>query len=56
MNGRSRREYLQVIYSRYHRAGLQEARVILNEFCRNTGYHRKYSIGRRNRCGSSVAS
>ena len=44
MNGRSRREYLQVIYRRYHQADLQEKQVILNEFCRNTGYHRKYAI------------
>jgi len=44
MNGSSRREYLAVIYSRYRRAGLQEKRVILSEFCRNTGYNRKYAI------------
>lgn len=44
MNGRSRREYLAVIYSRYRQAGLQEKQVILSEFCRNTGYNRKYAI------------
>src|SRR5437867_10823345 len=44
MNGRSRREYLEVIYSRYRRAELEEKQVILNEFCRNTGYNRKYAI------------
>jgi len=44
MNGRSRREYLQAIYARYRQAGLQEKQVILDEFCRNTGYHRKYAI------------
>jgi transposase InsO family protein len=44
MNGRSRREYLEVIYARYRRADLQEKQVILNEFCRNTGYNRKYAI------------
>ncbi|HEY6293704.1 MAG TPA: hypothetical protein VI455_19295, partial [Terriglobia bacterium] len=44
MNGRSRREYLQVIYPRYRRANLEEKQVILNEFCRNTGYNRKYAI------------
>ncbi len=44
MNGRSRREYLAVIYSRYRRAGLREKQVILSEFCRNTGYNRKYAI------------
>jgi transposase InsO family protein len=44
MNGKSRREYLEVIYARYRRAGLQEKQVILDEFCRNTGYNRKYAI------------
>jgi hypothetical protein len=44
MNGRSRREYLAVIYARYRRAGLQEKQLILSEFCRNTGYNRKYAI------------
>lgn len=44
MNGRSRWEYLAVIYSRYRQAGLQEKQVILSEFCRNTGYNRKYAI------------
>src|SRR6059036_1682152 len=44
MNGKSRREYLKVIYSRYRRAELEEKQVILNEFCRNTGYNRKYAI------------
>jgi len=44
MNGRSRREYLEAIYSRYQRASLQEKQVILSEFCRNTGYNRKYAI------------
>jgi transposase InsO family protein len=44
MNGRARREYLAVIYPRYRQAVLQEKQVILNEFCRNTGYNRKYAI------------
>src|SRR2546427_11803682 len=44
MNGRSRREYLEVIYSRYRRAELEEKQVILKEFCRNTDYNRKYAI------------
>jgi hypothetical protein len=44
MNGRSRREYLGAIYSRYRQADLREKQVILNEFCRNTGYNRKYAI------------
>lgn len=44
MNGRSRREYLEVIYSRYRQEDPREKQVILNEFCRNTGYNRKYAI------------
>ncbi len=44
MNKKSRREYLQAIHSRYRRADLPEKQVILNEFCRNTGYNRKYAI------------
>lgn len=44
MNGKSRREYLEAIHSRYRRADLQEKQVILSEFCRNTGYNRKYAI------------
>jgi hypothetical protein len=44
MNGRSRREYLAVIYACYRRAILQEKQVISSEFCRHTGYKRKYAI------------
>ena len=44
VDGRSRREYLEVIHSRYRRADLREKQVILNELCRNTGYNRKYAI------------
>jgi hypothetical protein len=44
MKGRSRRDYLEVIYSRYRQAGLPEKQVILNQFCRNAGYNRQYAI------------
>ena len=44
MNGRSRREYLEVIYTRYRQAERRKKQVILDEFCHNTGYHRKYAI------------
>jgi transposase InsO family protein len=44
MKGRSRREYLEAIYARYRKAELPEKQMILDEFCRNTGYHRKYAI------------
>jgi len=38
MNCRARREYLEAIRWRYRQAELREKQVILNEFCRNTGY------------------
>lgn len=44
MSHRSRREYFRAIYTRYHRADGKLKQVILNEFCANTGYHRKYAI------------
>jgi hypothetical protein len=40
----SRRDYLQRIYARYERAGGREKRRIMDEFCANCGYHRKYAI------------
>ena len=44
MKTTSRRDYLQKIYQRYRRAGKEEKRRILDEFCSNCGYHRKYAI------------
>lgn len=44
MKTTSRRDYLQRIYQRYRRAGKSEKRHILDEFCANCGYHRKYAI------------
>jgi len=41
---RTKWEYLRAIYERYHQASRKAKRVILNEFCANTGYHRKYAI------------
>jgi hypothetical protein len=37
-------EYLQAVYPRYRQARRQEKQRILDEFCRITGYHRKYAI------------
>jgi transposase InsO family protein len=37
-------EYLQSVYQRYRRAGRRLKHVILNEFCLNAGYNRKYAI------------
>ena len=44
MSHRSRWEYLRAIYARYRQADRKLKQVILNEFCANTGYHRKYAI------------
>ena len=44
MGNKGRWEYLRAIYERYRKAGRREKKVILNEFCANTGYHRKYAI------------
>jgi transposase InsO family protein len=44
LGNKGRWEYLKAIYERYRKAGGKEKQVILNEFCVNTGYHRKYAI------------
>jgi transposase InsO family protein len=44
LGNKGRWEYLQAIYERYRKAGRKEKKAILNEFCANTGYHRKYAI------------
>jgi hypothetical protein len=44
MSGRTKWEYFRAIYGRYRAAGRGEKRVTLDEFCRTTGYHRKYAI------------
>src|SRR2546426_11076184 len=40
----SRKDYLQKIYPRYRQASGAEKQRILDEFCANCGYHRKYAI------------
>lgn len=44
MKTTSRRDYLQRIFQRYRRATKSIKRHILDEFCANCGYHRKYAI------------
>ena len=44
MGHKGRWEYLQAIYDRYRKAGRKGKKAMLNEFCANTGYHRKYAI------------
>jgi hypothetical protein len=44
LGNKGRWEYLLAIYERYRKAGRKAKKVILGEFCVNTGYHRKYAI------------
>ncbi len=41
---RSKRDYLEAVSSRYQRAGRNAKTIILDEFCENCGYNRKYAI------------
>src|ERR1039458_504394 len=40
----ARWQYLRMIHGRYGKAEGKAKGVMLNEFCLNTGYHRKYAI------------
>ena len=44
MGQAARWEYLRVIYGRYRKAEGKAKGGMLDEFCLNTGYHRKYAI------------
>lgn len=44
MSRRSRWEYFRAVYARYRQVERRQKQVILDEFCANTGYHRKYAI------------
>jgi len=44
MSHRSRWEYFRAVYARYRQADLRLKQTMLNEFCANTGYNRKYAI------------
>jgi hypothetical protein len=44
MSRQSKWEYLTKIYHRYAQASSKAKRQILDEFCANCGYHRKYAI------------
>ncbi len=37
-------EYFRAIYHRYHSASKKEKKIILDEFCNNCNYNRKYAI------------
>ena len=40
----SKREYLQTIWARYHKATRAEKKILLDGFCEICGYHRKHAI------------
>jgi len=44
MSNDGKREYLEAIRERYHMARKPTKKIILDEFCRVCGYHRKYAI------------
>ena len=49
MSQRSRQEYLKRVWGRYQRAGRRYKTLILDEFCLNCEYDRKYAIKLLNR-------
>ena len=49
MGHKAKWEYFRAVYERYHKAGREAKQMMLNEFCLNTGYHRKYAIRLLNR-------
>src|SRR4051794_8202660 len=44
MSVRSRQEYTRQVSKRYKAAGRAEKGFMLDEFCRTTGYNRKYAV------------
>jgi hypothetical protein len=48
MSRKAIREYFKAIYARYRKASREIKQIILNEFCSNTGYNRKYAIRKLN--------
>src|ERR1700691_5576384 len=44
LGSKAKWEYFRAIYERYRKAGREAKQAMLNEFCSNTGYHRKYAI------------
>ena len=42
MGHEARWEYFRAIYGRYQKGDRKARKAVLNEFCLNTGYHRRY--------------
>ena len=45
----SKKEYFLSVYKRYHKSSREEKCLILDEFCQNCGYNRKYAIRKLNK-------
>jgi hypothetical protein len=48
LGSKAKWEYFRVVYERYRKSARATKKLILDEFCRNTGYNRKYAIRRLN--------
>ena len=48
MGSKAKWEYFRVVYERYHKSTRHAKKLMLDEFCRNSGYNRKYAIRRLN--------
>jgi hypothetical protein len=48
MSPKSKREYTAIVATLYRKATREKKTVILNEYCRVTGYHRKHAIRKLN--------
>jgi hypothetical protein len=44
MRRQGRWEYFRAVYARYQRAERRTKQKMLDEFCANTRYHRKYAL------------
>jgi transposase InsO family protein len=44
MGRQSKWEYFRAVFARYRRAARETKRKMLDEFCANTGYHRKHAL------------
>jgi len=44
LGSKAKWEYFRVVYERYRKSERAGKKVMLDEFCRNTGYNRKYAI------------
>jgi hypothetical protein len=48
LGSKAKWEHFRAVYERYRKSSRAAKKLILDEFCRNTGYNRKYAIRRLN--------